>query len=87
MARRAAFTETATAMGWLYRDRADLGERGHSFVLRQSRTDEAFVLLPQIDETDAPLTCCDSRRATLTCLMISGLIDTPGCLTYLRHHR
>src|SRR5258708_5640403 len=58
-----------------------------SFVLRQSRTREASVSLPQIDETDVPLTCSDSGSASLTCLMISRTIDAPGCLTYLRHRR
>jgi len=51
-----------------------------SFVLRQSRTREASVSLPQIDETDVPLTCSDSGSASLTCLVISGTIDAPGWL-------
>ena len=50
-----------------------------SLVLRQSRTREASASLPQIDETDVPLTCNDSGSASLTCLMISGTIDAPGC--------
>ena len=58
-----------------------------SFVLRQSPTREASVSLPQIDETDVRLTCSDSGSASPTCLMISGTIDAPGCLTYLRHRR